>query len=150
MSYWNTGDFQWFFQPPLGRVPPGLIAGLIKGNQRFVSPDHKGPRLILGGVYVRGGVGWPVMIFPVTFSTMKKSTSCPQGSMVTVTRATQTISPKAENNVPPLPAVSRAPWRRGCTRSPSTTCVKRWWFLDKAYAKMSSGSMIFAFHVPQC
>ena len=29
-----------------------------------------------------------------------------QGSSVTVTRVTQTISPKAENNVPPLPAIA--------------------------------------------
>ena len=39
--------------PPGPRTPPrnkGLIAGLIKGNQWvFISPDHKGPRLFLGG-----------------------------------------------------------------------------------------------------
>lgn len=37
-----------------------------------------------------------------------------QGSSVTVTRVTQTISPKAENNVPPLPAIA-GPVSRGAT-----------------------------------
>ena len=49
-------------QPPLTYPPPrnkGLIAGLIKGNRTvFISPDHKGPRLFLGGGYVRPGGGW--------------------------------------------------------------------------------------------
>ena len=46
-------------QPPPGpRTPPrnkGLIAGLIKGNQWLISPDHKA--LFLGGVRGPGG-GW--------------------------------------------------------------------------------------------
>ena len=39
-------------QPTPLTYPPrnkGLIAGLIKGNQSLISPDHKGPRLFLGG-----------------------------------------------------------------------------------------------------
>ena len=57
----------WLVNQPPPRTPPPeirvLIAGLIKGNQRvFISPDHKGPRLFLGGVRGPGGVGWPVMI----------------------------------------------------------------------------------------
>ena len=39
-----------FNQPPRNK---GLIAGLIKGNQSLISPDHKA--LFLGGVRIRGG-----------------------------------------------------------------------------------------------
>ena len=47
--------------PPKATPPkkqPALIAGLIKGNQWvFIVPDHKGPRLFLGGVNVALGGG---------------------------------------------------------------------------------------------
>ena len=42
--------------PPGPRTPPrnkGLIAGLIKGNQWLISPDHKAG--YFWGGYVRGG-----------------------------------------------------------------------------------------------
>ena len=45
--------------PPKATFTPrnkGLIAGLVKGNQWvFISPDHKGPRLFLGGNVALGG-----------------------------------------------------------------------------------------------
>ena len=46
--------------PPPGHVPPprnkGLIAGLIKGNQWLISPDHKAGHF--WGGYVALGGGW--------------------------------------------------------------------------------------------
>ena len=59
-----NGGFLWLLSwlvnvPPPGHVPPprnkGLIAGLIKGNRRLISPDHKA--IFLGGGYVARG-GW--------------------------------------------------------------------------------------------
>ena len=38
-----------------GQTTPSLIAGLIKGNQRFIRPDHKAG-YFWGGIL--GGVGW--------------------------------------------------------------------------------------------
>ena len=48
----------WSTNPPQRTPPPrnkGLIAGLIKGNQRFMSPDHKAG-YFWGGYVARGGL----------------------------------------------------------------------------------------------
>ena len=43
----------------LAKIMAGLIAGLIKGKTTvFISPDHKRPRLFLGGVRGTSGGGW--------------------------------------------------------------------------------------------
>ena len=44
--------------PPQGHVYPQEIAGpncRIKGNQWLIVPDHKGPRLFIGGNVALGG-----------------------------------------------------------------------------------------------
>ena len=81
--FWLAGDVVWDTEnphrngprnnqgnpiaaPPQSGAPPrnkGLIFGLIKGNQWvFISPDHKGPRLFLGGNVALGGspLGFPL------------------------------------------------------------------------------------------
>ena len=56
-EWWTLlGDF--FFQMQTLQKWGVFVAGLIKGNQWLISPDHKA--LFLGG-YVRGG-RWPVII----------------------------------------------------------------------------------------
>ena len=46
--------------PPRATYPPPEIAGLIKGNQWLISPDHKAG-YFWGGTW-SGGVGWPAMM----------------------------------------------------------------------------------------
>ena len=54
----STGDHGYSTNPPLTYPPPrnkGLIAGLIKGNQWLISPDHKAG-YFWGGVRGPGGL----------------------------------------------------------------------------------------------
>ncbi len=52
----------WFFPSWRSSTnPPGHIAGLIKGNQWLISPDHKAG-YFLGGCTWPGGVGWLAVI----------------------------------------------------------------------------------------
>ena len=54
---WSTGACPGHVPLPRNK---GLIAGLIKGNQWLISPDHKAG-YFWGGTWP-GGVGWPAMI----------------------------------------------------------------------------------------